>query len=129
MVEYDENSNPRNLRAVDPQAVEETVDAVDALEREVERLGKKRGVFTSKGWQLIQQDIVTYWQGVDARIRSHKTPIEDVPFLRGQLVAFEAMLNLGERTLQHYETMTQQLEQARALVEELEAHSKSAPFA
>lgn len=99
---YDANSNPRHLREVAPEAEEAQYQALEGMERDLDRLRKKNGVFTSKGWELIREELIAEWQRGDEAIRSRKTAVEDIQFLRGQLQAIEWLLNLSTQTRKSY---------------------------
>lgn len=115
---YDENSNPRHLAPVSPEAAEEYESNLQALQRESARLGKKVGVFNHGGWALIERELVSYWQTIDEHIRSRKAArIEDVEFLRGQLVGLEFILSLKNRTVERHEVVKKALEQHRQQAE------------
>lgn len=91
---------------------------MDSLEADLERLRKKNGVFNSKGWALIQEDLISFWQLGDQALRSRKASnMQDIEFIRGQMVAMEYLLNLAETTKQKYDMTRQQQEQLKQIAQ------------
>ena len=117
MVEYDSNSNPRHLESVSAEAVERVEDELSNLDTAIEQAGKKVGVFNSKGWKLIQDDLVAEWQRGDAAIRSRNTSLSNVEYLRGQLHAYEFLLSLATSSKQQHDGL---LARKRLLEQEIE---------
>lgn len=116
---YDENSNPRHLSPVSEEALAEADSELELLERQADLLRKKNGVFNSKGWEYIAQDLLALWTQGDMAIRSRRlSRIEDIEFERGKLAAIEAFLNMATITKQQYADVQQQQATLKAAVSE-----------
>lgn len=116
---YDETANPRHLVTVDERSRAEATSRLEELDQEMERVRKKVGVFNSKGWELIQADIVAAWQSGDAAIRGRgASSMQDIEFIRGQLAAFEFLLGLADSTKQLNEYLKSRYKELREQIEE-----------
>lgn len=120
---YDENSNPRHLQSVSPEALDEQEAALALLDDRIDKLRKMAGVFQHGGWKFVIDDLVKLWQTIDAQIRSRKADsMQDVEYMRGQLNALEYLFGLPDRTTHTYED-------AMRRFQELQAQLESAPHA
>lgn len=115
MPEYDVNSNPRALTAVqDEEDTEQLQNQLDEAERKIAELNKTIGMFSSKGWQQVKNDLFGELNKAMTQLAGTKhNTIEEVMFIRGQIAAYNRLMSMGEEATRRKELLVAAVKAAK----------------
>lgn len=115
---YDPSTNPRHLAPVveDPDWEEQRSLAEERMQRIIDACNAQMSMFNAQGWAYLTSYMQQEMEAARQALLNPKAgqTMEDIQLIRGQLMAWERLLNIPELVRQQRDFYIEQTKQYRS---------------